>query len=303
MNGFNWGMPQDLSTYGHGIDRMMSTLHFFMVGLFVFWGVFFLLAIWKFRSRAGHKATYEPIHATWSKWLEIGVAGFEAILLVGFSMPVWYRFKHSFPKPEESTQVRIVAQQFAWNFWYPGPDGVFGKNSIEDVSGANPVGLLDADPAGKDDLVLTNQLYVPNDKPVYAWVTSKDVIHSFGVPVLRMKQDAIPGMNIPIWFQTTEGATGDYDIACSQLCGNGHGRMRAVFHPLSHADYVAWLDKEEHDNHPELFATPTPAPSETPAPAATPAGKAPAPAKTQAKPAATAAATATAAPASTASTK
>lgn len=262
MNGFNWGLPENISTYGEKIDTMMGTLHWFMLALFVFWGAFYVLCIVKFRARAGHKATYEPIHATWSKWLEVGVAAFEAVLLIGFSMPVWARFKRDFPKPDASTQVRIIAQQFAWNFWYAGPDGIFGKNSLENISGSNPVGLDDADPNSKDDLVVVNNLYFPNDKPVYAQVTSKDVIHSFGVPALRIRQDAIPGMNIPIWFETLPGKTGDYDIACSQLCGNGHGRMRAVLHPMEPAKYATWLKEHEDEKNP---------PPETPAPSATPA--------------------------------
>src|SRR3954469_16064959 len=203
MNGFNWGLSENISTYGESIDRMMGTLHWFMLALFVFWGGFYVLCLVKFRERAGHKATYAPIHATWSKYLEIGVALFEALILVFFSMPVWARFKHSFPDPKASTQVRIVAQQFAWNFWYAGPDGVFGKNALENINASNPVGLDDADPNGKDDIVSINQLYFPNAKAVSATVTSKDVIHSFGVPALRLRQDAIPGMSIPIWFQAS----------------------------------------------------------------------------------------------------
>ncbi len=317
MNGFNWGLPDNISTYGGKIDTMMGTLHVFMLALFVFWGGFYVLCIVKFRARPGHKATYEPIHATWSKWLEIGVAVFEAALLIGFSMPVWASFKREFPDPAKSTQVRIVAQQFAWNFWYPGPDGVFGKNALENISGGNPLGIDDADPNAKDDLVQTNNLYFPIDKPVSARISSKDVIHSFGVPALRIRQDAIPGMSIPIWFQaSTEdlakaeanakskmaaaqaeldeatkaaGATptvqqtgavaqaqarlnglkqeseGGFDIACSQLCGNGHARMRAVLHAMEPAAYATWLKAQEDEKNPPPAETPAASPAASPA--------------------------------------
>lgn len=286
MNGFNWWLPPNISNQGAGVDTMLSALHWFMCALFLFWFVFYVMCIVKFRARPGHKATYEPIHAVWSKYLEIGVAIFEACILIFFSMPVWSRFKNAFPEPKDSTQVRIVAQQFAWNFWYPGPDGKFGKNSLDNISGSNPVGLVDGDPDGKDDFVVVNNLYFPNDKKVYAWVTSKDVIHSFGVPALRLKQDVIPGMNIPIWFDVNAGVTGDYDIACSQLCGNGHGKMRAVLHPMAADAYAKWIDGEEHDQHPELFATPTPAETPAASPVASPAKAAASPAKAAATPSA-----------------
>ena len=84
---FNWGLPENISELGQGVDSMMSVIHWFMLALFLGWGAFFVYCLVKFRARPGHKATYEPIHASWSKWLEIGVVVFEAVLLVGFSMP------------------------------------------------------------------------------------------------------------------------------------------------------------------------------------------------------------------------
>ena len=107
--GFRWGLPEYISTYGDGIDRLNIVLHWFMLVLFVGWGGWMVWCLIKYRARAGHKATYEPIHATTSKYLEIGVAVFEGVLLVGLSMPVWAAFKNTFPDRAQATQVRIIA--------------------------------------------------------------------------------------------------------------------------------------------------------------------------------------------------
>lgn len=299
--GFNWGLPDDISVYGTGIDSLMIVLHWFMLILFLGWGTFMTWCLVKFRARAGHTATYEPIHAKASKWLEIGIAIFEGVLLLFFSMPVWAHFKNDIPAENDpdAIHVRIVAQQFAWNFHYAGSDGQFGKTDGSFVSDDNPVGIDPDDPNGKDDIVTVNQLHFPIDVPVEAKITSKDVIHSFGVPILRIKQDAIPGMLIPIWFEAkgdqvevakkhaqekiddlkkrnpnpspadqsliamyTDETTGAFDIACSQLCGIGHGRMRAILHADTPEQYAQWL-KENAPEPPAPANTPAPAPTST----------------------------------------
>ena len=173
-----------------------------------------------------------------------------------------------------------------------GLDGKFGKRAPKFISSGNSIGLdTENDPDAKDDYVDQNELVFPVDKPVIATILSMDVIHSFGVGALRMKQDAIPGMQIPIWWKANK--TGKFDIACSQLCGNGHTAMKGDLRPVSNADYAAWQK--------EWWPQPEAAPAETavpvPSPAASPAATAPAP-----KPSVTAtpaAATSPAAPAAT----
>lgn len=278
--GFNWGLPENIAELGSQIDSMMSVIHWFMLALFVGWGVFFAYCLFRFRARAGHRATYEPIHATWSKYLEIGIAIFEVALLIGFSMPVWASFKRELPPEDKATDIRIVAQQFQWQIWYPGFDGKYGKANPKFMSGANPAGLDPNDPAGKDDYVSPNELRFPIDKPVRATIMSKDVIHSFGVPALRIKQDAIPGMEIPIWWKAIK--TGQHEIACSQLCGNSHYNMKAFLFADSPEAYKAWQDEwwtkpegAEGDATPapgESPAVATPTPASSPSPAPTPAG-------------------------------
>ena len=139
--------------------------------------------------------------------------------------------------PADAVLIEVTGQQFAWNVRYPGKDGVLGKTDHLQASQDNPIGLVKEDPAAKDDLLLLNQLYLPKDRPVRVQVRSMDVIHSFFLPNFRVKQDAMPGMTIDIWFTPTE--TGDFEIACAEHCGLGHYRMRGQVHVVAAAD----LDK------------------------------------------------------------
>jgi len=139
--------------------------------------------------------------------------------------------------PADAVLIEVTGQQFAWNVRYPGKDGVLGKTDHLQASQDNPIGLVKDDPAAKDDLLLLNQLYLPKDRPVRVQVRSMDVIHSFFLPNFRVKQDAMPGMTIDIWFTPKE--TGDFEIACAEHCGLGHYRMRGQVHVVPAAD----LDK------------------------------------------------------------
>ena len=239
-----WWLPLDASKNGHNVDSLINIVHVFMLILFVGWGIFFLYCLGRFRHRPGHRANPDLITAKGSKYAEIGVAIFEAVLLLGFSMPVWATYKHDFPNKKDSLQIRVVAQQFAWNFHYAGPDGVFGKTDAKYIDEtSNPVGLDPSDPHGTDDIVSINNLHVIKDKPVTLRLTSKDVIHSFWVPVMRAKQDVIPGLAIPIWFQPVE--TGEWDITCAQLCGNNHYKMAGRIHVHTVDDYNKWMDSQK----------------------------------------------------------
>lgn len=238
-NGF---LPTNVSEHGGQIDRLIHVMHGFMAVLFIAWGIFFVYCLLRFRQRSGHRASCELIKAKPSKYAEIGVAIFEAVLLIGFAMPVWASVKTQLPKPEENPiNVRVLAEQFAWNFHYPGADGKFGKTAPEHVNTAtNPLGLDRSDPHAADD-VYAGELHLPAGKPVIAELASKDVIHSFFIPVMRVKQDTIPGMRIPIWFKSKADSAGTYEIACAQLCGNNHYSMRAVLYLESEEKYNAWL--------------------------------------------------------------
>ncbi|MBI4719498.1 MAG: hypothetical protein HY763_17010 [Planctomycetes bacterium] len=246
----NLWLPPDISQHGHNIDGLIYFLHGFMGVLFVGWGVFFVYCLFRFRQRAGQRADYNLVKAKPSKYAEIAVAIIEAVLLLGFSVPIWASVKNDLPtEAQNPLRVRVLAEQFAWNFHYPGKDGKFGRTAPQFVNTAsNPVGLDRSDANAKDDIV-SGEMHLPVDRPVICDISSKDVIHSFAVPVLRVKQDAIPGMRIPVWFQATK--TGSYEIACAQLCGNNHYSMRAVMvvEPKDRFDH--WL--EEKSKPPEEF--------------------------------------------------
>ena len=172
-----------------------------------------------------------------STYVEVGVIIAEAVLLLGFSIPLWAERVNQFPAESEATVVRVIGQQFAWNIHYPGPDGKFGKTDPKLVDAqSNPIGLDRSDPAAADDVVTVNQLHLPVGKPAIIHISSLDVIHSFALQEMRVKQDAIPGMSTPVWFIPTvtsddmKKRKGDekwsYEISCAQLCGLGHYRMR-----------------------------------------------------------------------------
>ena len=180
----------------------------------------------------------------------------EAILLIGFSIPLWADRVDRFPSPADSTRVRVVAEQFAWNIHYPGPDGVFGRTDVKLVdTQANPLGLDRDDPAAKDDVTTINQLHLPVGRPVLIQLSSKDVIHSFALQEMRVKQDVIPGTMIPVWFVptvTTEemrirkgNPEFGYEISCAQLCWLGHYRMKGYMTIHSAESFQKWMDEQQ----------------------------------------------------------
>jgi len=200
-------LPPLISVHGAEVDRLIDILHWFMLLLFVGWGIFFVYCLVRFRRRAGQKASYVLPKGKISKYAEVGVALFEVVLLVGFSMPAWAEYRTHPPAKDHRVEIRVIAQQFQWNVHYPGPDGKFGRTAAEFISDANPIGLDDSDPAAADDVQLVNEMHLPTGKDIYVRLTSMDVVHSFSIPTMRVKQDAIPGMEIPVWFKVLEGAT------------------------------------------------------------------------------------------------
>jgi cytochrome c oxidase subunit II len=233
------GLPVEASAHAAEIDRLIVLVHWLMFALFTGWAIYYMFVLIRFRAGANPKASYHGAKGTASKYVEIAVVCAEALLLVVFAIPAWARRVNDVPPENQALVIRVVAEQFAWNVHYPGPDGVFGRSDVHLVSADNPLGLDRKDPAGKDDITTINQLNVPVNRPVLIHLTSKDVIHSFGVYELRVKQDAIPGLEVPVWFIPTR--IGQYDITCSQLCGLGHYRMRGFLNVQSDADFQKFL--------------------------------------------------------------
>src|SRR5262249_12526043 len=153
------------------------------------------------------------------------VALVEAVILIFVAVPLWAKSVTPPPNENDAINIQIVAQQFAWNVRYPGKDGKFGAQDMKYVTSENPFGVDPTNPDGKDDIQELNQVHVVVNKPVIIRISSKDVIHSFKVLAMRVTQDAIPGMRVPIHFTPTQ--IGRYQINCAQLCGQGHASMAA----------------------------------------------------------------------------
>jgi cytochrome c oxidase subunit 2 len=248
------GLPPLAAAHGGQIDSLIGLIHVFMFILFVGWGGFFLYALFRFRQSRNPVADYKGVTSNRSTYSEIGVAVVEAIILVGFAIPLWAARVDAMPPESEALVVQVTGEQFAWNVHYPGPDRVFGRTDIKllDLQ-SNPLGLDRSDAAAMDDVTTVNQLYLPVNRPVIVRLRSKDVIHSFGVPEFRVKQDAVPGFTIPIWFIPTvttadmRTRTGNpdfqYEIACAQLCGLGHARMRGFVTVQSGEEFQKWMDE------------------------------------------------------------
>jgi cytochrome c oxidase subunit 2 len=248
------GMPPLAAAHGGQIDNLIGWIHIFMLVLFVGWGGFFLYALIRFRQSRNPVADYKGVTSNRSVYSEIGVAVIEAIILVGFAIPLWATRVDAQPPESEALVVQVTGEQFAWNVHYPGPDRVFGRMDINllDLQ-SNPLGLDRSDPAAKDDVTLVNQLYLPVNRPIIVRLRSKEVIHSFGVPEFRVKQDAVPGFTIPIWFIPTvttadmRTRTGNpefqYEIACAQLCGLGHARMRGFVTVQTEEEFQTWMEE------------------------------------------------------------
>ena len=246
-------MPIQASAHAGQIDQMTVLVHWLMLVLFVGWGAFFIFVLFRFRRGANPRADYAGAKGKFAKSTEIAVAVIEIVLLVGYAIPAWALRVKAFPSESEAVVVRVIGEQFAWNVHYPGPDGRFGRTDLKLVTADNPLGLDRRDPDAKDDITTINQMNLPVDRPILVRLSSKDVIHSFGLIELRVKQDAIPGMTMPVWF--IPNRIGQYDIACSQLCGLGHFRMHGFVTVSSAADYQKWFDDQEKELRPATAAT------------------------------------------------
>ncbi len=234
------GIPEVASAHGVAIDQFISYVHWLMAILFVGWLIYFVYVLWRFQQRRQPRSNPEGLRSHVSTYAEVAVATAEGVLLVFLAVPIWARAAEAFPPEDQSTVVQVVAQQFNWNFRYPGPDGRFGRQDMRLVSDTNIFGVDPEDPAGKDDVVVLNEMHVPVGKPVIAYISSKDVIHSFKIPSMRLTQDAIPGMRVPVHFTPTR--EGRFRIYCAQLCGNGHAAMaQGVLVVEKPEAYEQWL--------------------------------------------------------------
>jgi cytochrome c oxidase subunit 2 len=236
------GLPVLASKHGQHVDNLIIWMHWLMGALFVGWMAYFLYVLFRFRQSKNPKADYIGARTHASTYIEGLVALAEGVLLVGVAIPFWSKLVDDFPdrNSPDTLVVRVVAQQFNWNFLYPGKDRAFAKQDMKLVSDANPFGIDKTDEASKDDFQIAQELHIPVNKPVILDISSKDVIHSFKVISFRITQDAIPGMRIPTHFIATK--PGRYQINCAQLCGTGHYSMSGGYVVVeTQENYDKWL--------------------------------------------------------------
>jgi cytochrome c oxidase subunit II len=239
-----WPLPQDISLHGKLIDDQFNDT--MLEAGISFLASQFLLAffIWKYsRTKPGEKVKSLPGGATGLVLAAFLLVGTEVLALGVFGVKAWGEAYLTPPAPD-AVQIQAQAGQFAFYFRYPGPDGKFGPihpNLISEAN-ANFYGLdTTNDQDSKDDIV-TAELAVPVNREVHLLMHSKDVGHSFYVPVLRVQQDFVPGLDVSVHFTATQ--IGRYEIVCTQLCGLGHYNMKAYLEVKSQEDYDAWLKQQ-----------------------------------------------------------
>lgn len=189
--------------------------------------------VWRYSDQSPERAVYlhdhKALEVTWTLVTAVVVCALGA-----WGLGLWNRMVAS-PIPSNLPVVELTGQQFQWNVRYPGPDGRFGRTDPKLISDDNPIGLDPKDSNSKDDIVTQDEFYVVVNKPVVFRLRSKDVIHSFFLPNFRVKQDAVPGMSIETAVTPTK--VGDYEVACAQLCGLGHYKMRGMLHVVTQDEY------------------------------------------------------------------
>ncbi|MBI2082131.1 MAG: cytochrome c oxidase subunit II [Deltaproteobacteria bacterium] len=212
-------LPEDISTYGHGIDHTIRVIYYIVGAWFVLTEAVLFYFIIRYRKRKTTTATYQP--GTTFKALAWILLPAALILVFDLGIdlvqgPVWNEIKIYLPTADQT--VRIKGRQFVWEITHPGADGKLET---------------------PDDIQILNQLVVPVHKKIQFELQSEDVLHSLWIPNLRLKQDAVPGRTIKGWFEATK--EGIYPLACAELCGSGHGTMKGQLQVLNETDYQNWL--------------------------------------------------------------
>jgi cytochrome c oxidase subunit 2 len=235
-------LPPAASQHAASIDAMLEHVHWMVLALFAGWAVYFLWVLVRYRAGRQPEPDVRGARGHLAMFVFAGVVVAEGIMLIGVGLPGWYERLVTRPTGGRPLIMRVVAEQFAWNVHFPGADGQFGEAAMSLLSPTNPLGLNRESPGGRDDLTFLSEIHMPVGRPVVVELTSKDVIHSFGVPAMRVKQDAIPGTRATAWFTPTK--EGEFEIVCSQLCGLGHHRMRGVIKVESEEAFQRFLAEE-----------------------------------------------------------
>jgi cytochrome c oxidase subunit 2 len=211
-------LPENVSTFGREVDSLFYLIYYITAAVFILVTVAMIAFLVMFRQRQGRRAVYSHGNTT----LEIIWTVVPAVILVAVSLvsqSTWAKIKGGVPP--SAMKVQVTAKQFNWEIVYPGPDGKIGTT---------------------DDLTLENQLHVPVGQVVEVVLRSTDVIHSFFLPHLRLKQDVVPGREIPAWFEATK--PGQYEMPCAELCGFGHSGMKGWLYVHTPEEYAKWVKEK-----------------------------------------------------------
>jgi cytochrome c oxidase subunit II len=233
-------LPQPASEHASAFDGVLAAAHIEATAIFVGWLAVFAVILVRFRARPTPRPGRSTAAAAWPFVAVGAVVASEMWLLAGSALPVWIR--RAAAPPAGAVEVHVIGEQFAWNVHYPGFDGRFARLDRAFITAADPIGIDRTDPAGADDFVLIGVLVVPVGRPTVVHLSSKDVIHSFTLATMRVKQDVTPGLPTSTWF--TPVATGSWELGCSQLCGLGHYRMRALFEVRTEEAWRAFMVDE-----------------------------------------------------------
>ncbi len=220
---FSWLMPETVSTFGPAIDNLYYVILWITGIVFFVTEITLVVFLVKYRHKEGRKAAY--IHGSNKAEVIWTVTPFLIVMgLAVYSKGLWDEIRDPASIPPDAYAIDLMAKQFEWNATYPGADGQLGT---------------------ADDFISRNVLHIPVDRAVRVNLQAEDVIHSFFLPEFRVKQDAVPGMNTPVWFEATR--TGEFTLACAELCGLGHYRMKGSVTVHSQADFQSWLDGQQAD--------------------------------------------------------
>lgn len=243
LAGRRW-LPPLASEHGAGIDRLMDYLMVSVGSLFILGHFILGIFIWRFsrQDRVTYRQASPRTERMWAlvPALVMTVVAEGGVLVMG--LPVWGKL-YGRAAPADAFTVEVTGEQFAWNVRYPGPDGRFGRTDPTLIADDNPLGVDPRDPAARDDIVHLGVVHVPVNRPVRVRLRSKDTLHSFFIPHFRLKQDAVPGMTIEVWFVPTQ--VGEYEIACAELCGFGHFQMRGLLRVLAPEQFSQWMARQQ----------------------------------------------------------
>ncbi|MBZ5695730.1 MAG: cytochrome-c oxidase [Acidobacteriia bacterium] len=231
--------PSPISSAAVLIDRQYNRTLYVAGAVFVLAQLGLAFAIFRFRDRGRPARFTRGSVAAEITWTSLTFLTFLCLGILG--RKAWAEVRYAPPAPD-AIQVEVTTTQFVYTFRYPGADGKFGRldPSLINAPAGNPLGLDLNDRTGNDDIVAPD-LTVPVSRPVALLLRSQDVVHNFFVRELRLQQDSVPGMMIPVNF--TANRTGRYEIVCTQLCGLGHSKMHSFLNVVSEVEYEAFLKK------------------------------------------------------------